>query len=243
MTKTHTMKAFDEELDDLRTLVATMATMVEEAFSGAVRALLQPDIELARQVIERDPEIDALKRKLVDHAALVITRRQPMAGDLHEVLADFKIAEDLERIGDLAKNIAKRAAVIATDPQPQDVAADVERLAGLALAQVRLGLDAYMTRNAGQALAVRGQDYPIDALHTALFTQVLQRLAAGQVHVAGLVHLLFCIKNIERVGDHATNIAEAAYLAATGALPADERVTHDDSSTALTTRETGYIVR
>lgn len=100
MTKTHTMKAFDEELDDLRTLVATMATMVEEAFSGA---LLQADIDLARQVVERDFEIDALKRKLVDHAALVITRRQPMAGDLHEVLADFKIAEDLERIGDLAK--------------------------------------------------------------------------------------------------------------------------------------------
>lgn len=105
-------------------------------------------------------------------------------------------------------------------------------MAGIALAQVRLGLDAYVTRNAGQALDVRRQDYPIDALHTALFTQVLQRLAARQVHVAGLVHLFFCIRNIERVGDHATNIAKAAYLAATGTLPADERVTHDDSSTA-----------
>lgn len=234
MTKTHIMKAFDEELGELTTMIVAMGNLAAMLFAEAVQALLQSNIEMALNVIDQDRQIDAFKRKVTDRAALVITRRQPVAGDLDEILADFKIIEDLERIGDLAKNIAKRATVIGTEPFPQDLGEDVERISGLALAQVRQGLDAYASRNAEQALIIRQQDDAIDELHTALFKKILVRMTADQTQVAGFVHLLFCVKNIERVGDHATNIAEAAYLAATGALPADERVTHDNSSTTPT---------
>lgn len=231
MTKNHIVKAFDEELGELTTLIVAMGSLAAMLFDEAVQALLQSNIEVALNVIDQDQQIDALKRKVTDRAALVITRRQPVAGDLDEILAGFKIIEDLERIGDLAKNIAKRATVIAGEPFPLDIAEDVERLSGLASAQVRQGLDAYVSRNAEQALIIRQQDDAIDKLHTALFKKILLRMTEEHAHVAGFVHLLFCAKNIERVGDHATNIAEAAYLVATGVMPADERVAHDGSST------------
>lgn len=231
MTKTHILKAFDEELKDLTTKTLAMGNLAALLFAEAVQALLQSNTEMALRVIDQDRQIDALKREVTDRSALVITRRQPVAGDLDEILADFKVIEDLERIGDLAKNIAKRATVIANGAFPQDIVEDVERLSGLALTQVRQGLDAYASRNAEQALTIRQQDDVIDELHTALFRKILAHMTANQGHVVDFVHLLFCAKNIERVGDHATNIAEAAYLAATGALPPDERETHDGSST------------
>jgi phosphate transport system protein len=234
MTKTHIMKAFDEELGELTTMIAAMGNLAAMLFAESVQALLQSNIEMALNVIDQDQQVDALKRKVTDRAVLVITRRQPVAGDLDEILAGFKIIEDLERIGDLAKNIAKRATVLVAEPFPQDIVEDVERLSGLASAQVRQGLDAYVSRNAEQALIIRQQDDAIDRLHTALFKKILVRMTEDHAHVVGFVHLLFCAKNIERVGDHATNIAEAAYLAATGVLPADERVAHDGSSTTST---------
>ena len=233
MTKTHIMKAFDEELGELTTMIAAMGNLAAMLFAESVQALLQSNIGMALNVIDQDQQVDALKRKVTDRAVLVITRRQPVAGDLDEILAGFKIIEDLERIGDLAKNIAKRATVLVAEPFPQDIVEDVERLSGLASAQVSQGLDAYVSRNAEQALIIRQQDDAIDKLHTALFKKILVRMTEDHAHVVGFVHLLFCAKNIERVGDHATNIAEAAYLAATGVLPADERAAHEGSSTTL----------
>lgn len=234
MTKSHIFKAFDEELNDLTTKILAMGNLAALLFAEAVQAFLQSNTSMALRVIDQDQQIDALKREVTDRAALVITRRQPVAGDLDEILADFKVIEDLERIGDLAKNIAKRATVIASGSFPQDIVEDVGRLSSLALTQVRQGLDAYVSRNAELALIIRQQDKVIDELYTALFRKILTYMSTNQTYIVGFVHLLFCAKNIERVGDHATNIAEAAYLAATGMLPPDERETHDGSSTTPT---------
>jgi len=154
-----------------------------------------------------------------------------MASDLEEVLADFRIVEDLERVGDLAKNIAKRATAIVNEQFPIDLVLELKRLAGLASKQLEHALNTYLDRDAEKAIAVRDGDEQVDVLHSEVFGKIVARMAEDSGHVLGLVHLLFCAKNIERIGDHATHIAEAAYLTATGERPASERPRRDLSST------------
>jgi phosphate transport system protein len=200
-------------------------------FSAAVRALLHGDWSLAQQVIDHDRRLDALRTELSTAAATVIARRQPLATDLTEVLATFRIAEDLERIGDLAKNIAKRATAVASSHFPEDMVERLDRLATLASDHLKSALDTFIARDANQALIVRQQDEKIDALYTEIFQDLVSRLSIDPTQTIGFVHLLFCAKNIERIGDHATHIAEAAYLIATGHRPEPERQRLDRSST------------
>jgi phosphate transport system protein len=147
------------------------------------------------------------------------------------VLATFRIAEDLERIGDLAKNIAKRATAVASSHFPEDIVERLDRLASLASEHLKSALDTFIARDANQALIVRQQDEKIDALYTQVFQELVGRLSIDPTQTIGFVHLLFCAKNIERIGDHATHIAEAAYLIATGHRPESERQRLDLSST------------
>jgi phosphate transport system protein len=196
-----------------------------------VRALLHGDWSLAQQVIDHDRRLDALRTELSTAAATVIARRQPLATDLAEVLATFRIAEDLERIGDLAKNIAKRATAVASSHFPEDMVERLDRLATLASDHLKGALDTFVARDAEQALIVRQQDEKIDALYTEIFKDLVGQLSIDPTQTIGFVHLLFCAKNIERIGDHATHIAEAAYLIATGHRPEAERQRLDTSST------------
>src|ERR1019366_6428185 len=231
MSNPHTVKAFDQDLKALTRNVTAMGEFAGTQFSAAVRALLHGDWSLAQQVIDHDRRLDALRTELSTAAATVIARRQPLATDLAEVLATFRIAEDLERIGDLAKNIAKRATAVASSHFPEDMVERLDRLATLASDHLKGALDTFVARDAEQALIVRQQDEKIDALYTEIFKDLVGQLSIDPTQTIGFVHLLFCAKNIERIGDHGTHIAEAAYLIATGHRPEAERQRLDTSST------------
>ena len=231
MSSPHTVKAFDQELKALTRNVTAMGEFAGAQFSTAVRSLLHCDWTLAQQVIDHDRRLDALRTELSTAAATVIARRQPLATDLTEVLATFRIAEDLERIGDLAKNIAKRATAVASSHFPEDIVERLDRLASLASEHLKSALDTFIARDANQALIVRQQDEKIDALYTQVCQELVGRLSIDPTQTIGFVHLLFFAKNIERIGDHATHIAEAAYLIATGHRPESERQRLDLSST------------
>jgi phosphate transport system protein len=231
MSNPHIVKAFDQELRALTRNTQAMGEFAGAQFTDAVKALLRGDWSLAQRVIDQDRRLDAFRTELSSAAATVIARRQPMANDLDEVLATFRIAEDLERIGDLAKNIAKRATAVASGHFPDDVVEGLDRLAGLASEHLKNALDTFSARDPEQALIVRQQDEKIDELYTQIFRDLVDRLSVDPTQAIGLVHLLFCAKNIERIGDHATHIAEAAYLIATGHRPEPERQRLDQSST------------
>lgn len=231
MPHSHIVKAFDQELETLTSSIGAMGDFAGAQFSDAVKALLDGDVALANRVIDQDRQLDALRRDLSASAAMVIARRQPLAGDLDEVLADFRIVEDLERIGDLAKNIAKRATAIVGIIFEEDLIQGIERLANLAAEQLQRALAAFVVRDAQEAMIVRQQDEAVDELHTAVFRDLVSRMSSDSSQVVGFVHLLFCAKNIERIGDHATHIAEAAYLTATGHRPESDRRRLDASST------------
>lgn len=240
-SSSHIVKAFDQELDTLTNSIGAMGDFAGSQLTDAVKALLHGDMALAQRVIDQDRQLDALRRDLSASAASVIARRQPLAGDLDEVLADFKIVEDLERIGDLAKNIAKRAIATAGISFSDDLVQSLEKLASLASEQLKRALATFIARDAEEALLVRQNDEAIDELHSVIFRDLVSRMSPEQSHVIGFVHLLFCAKNIERIGDHATHIAEAAYLKATGRRPESERRKLDESSMITGDTQAGDI--
>ena len=166
MDNPHIAKAFDRDLAALAANIQSMGEFANAQFSDAVHALLHRDISRAERVIGRDRELDGLRRDVSVTAATVIARRQPVAADLNEILADLRVAEDLERIGDLAKNMAKRAVAVSTRTFPEELALRLNTFANAAAEQLRLGLLAYTHRNAPQALAVRSNDEALDRLHT-----------------------------------------------------------------------------
>jgi phosphate transport system protein len=241
MPHTHIVTAFDQELDRLTSSIGAMGDFAGAQFTDAVQALLHGDTALAHRVVDQDRQLDALRRDLSASAALVIARRQPMAGDLDEVLADFRIVEDLERIGDLAKNIGKRAIAVAGTTLPSDLVTRMEEMAGLASNQLRRALATFASSDAEEALAVRQEDESIDELHTTIFRDLVARMGADPSQVIAFVHLLFCAKNIERVGDHAAHVAEAAYVKATGNQPDTERRRLDESSSVTGHTQAGDL--
>jgi len=239
METPHTARAFDKDLAALAASIEAMGAFATAQFDDATHALLDRDRALAERVIEQDRRLDALRHDVSMAAAIVIAKRQPVASDLNEILTDLRAAEHLERVGDLAKNIAKRAMTVANHMYPEDVTARLEEFGNAASEQLRAALSAYAHCDAEQALSVRIRDETLDQLHTQLFRELVSRTAGDQANVIGFVHLLFCAKNIERIGDHATHIAEAAYLRATGHPPASERRRLDESSTISDDGDTG----
>jgi phosphate transport system protein len=226
----HIVTSFDDDLKDLTRRIAEVGGLAERSVDQAVRALISVDLGVARKVIEADDHIDALQREIEEKAILVIARRQPMAQDLREVMAAIHIANDLERVGDLAKNTAKRVIAIDGQFQPKQFVHGVEHLADLALEQLKDVLDAYAAHDLEQALAVWKRDNEIDVLYTSLFRELLTYMMEDPRNISFCTHLLFCAKNIERIGDHATNIAEIVHYVITGVQLADERPKKDTSS-------------
>jgi phosphate transport system protein len=226
----HTAKAFDSDLQEIMRRVAEMGGLVEKQISDAAQALLERDAELAEHVIATDPTIDAMQREIEEKAILTIARRQPMAVDLREIVGAMRVCNDLERVGDHAKHIGKRVVALGGDLYPQTLIRGVEHMAELVLAQIKQVLDAYASRNLQGALAVWKGDEEIDALCTSLFRELLTYMMEDPRNITFCMHLMFCAKDIERMGDHATNIAETVYFMIEGRPITDQRPKGDTTS-------------
>jgi phosphate transport system protein len=226
----HTSTAFDEDLRELSSRLAEMGGLAERLVADSMRALVKRDTELAQRVIAADVQIDLLLREIEEKAVLTIARRQPMAVDLREIVAALRISNDLERVGDLAKNTAKRVLALDGEYQAPRLLRGVEHMSEMVLAQLKEVLDAYGARDDKRAVAVWKRDGEVDAMYTSLFRELLTYMMEDPRHITLCTHLLFCAKNIERIGDHATNIAETIYYLAVGEPLADERPKSDTTS-------------
>ncbi len=233
MMSEHTAKAFDVDLQDLSRMVAEMGGLAEKQIADSVDALAKRDSDRADRVIAADVAIDGLQREIEERSVLTIARRQPMAVDLREIVSALRIANDLERIGDLAKNIAKRVMPITADFHPQKLIRGVEHMAALVLAQLKQVLDAYAGHDLEKALVVWNGDEEVDAICTSLFRELLTYMMEDPRHITFCIHLMFSAKNIERMGDHATNIAETVYFMVQGRPITDERPKGDTTLAAL----------
>jgi phosphate transport system protein len=232
MMEQHTTRAFDIDLQDLARLVAEMGGLAEKQIGESVDALNTHDLALAQRVIALDDKIDMLQREIEEKAILTIARRQPMAVDLRDIVGALRVANDLERIGDLAKNIAKRVGALDDDIELTKVLRGVEHMADLVLSQIKDVLDAYTRRDVEKALAVWRGDEEVDAVNNSLFRELLTYMMEDPRNISLCIHLLFCAKNIERMGDHATNIAETVYYIVEGRSLAEERPKGDTTSSA-----------
>ena len=219
----HTVKAYDAELEVIDRKIAEMGGIAEKMLADSMEALTRLDVELARRVIESDPRLDALQREIEEQAVLTIARRQPMAVDLRELVGAIHIAGDLERTGDLAKNIAKRTIKISADARVPRAIVGIKHMGELASMQMKDVLDAYSQRDVERARAVWGRDAEIDALEDSVFRDLLTFMMEDPRNITFCTHLLFCSKNLERVGDHATNIAETIQYMRTGETMPTER--------------------
>ena len=229
----HTAKAFDADLQELTRKVSEMGGLAEREVADAIQALTHLDAELGNRVVSADPAIDALQQEIEEKAILTIARRQPMAVDLREVVGALRISNDIERIGDLAKNIGKRVGAIEGDFHPQKLIRGVEHMASLVLAQLKQVLDAYVARDVDSAMTVWKGDEEIDALCTSLFRELLTYMMEDPRNITFCIHLMFCAKNIERMGDHTTNIAETVHYIVTGSQLPAERPKEDESHTVV----------
>lgn len=211
----HTVKAFTEELDALTQEVARMGGLAEIAVNDSLGAVVRRDTDLAHAVIERDAKIDAAQRGVEKRAIKLFALRQPMASDLRVVLTAWRIASELERVGDLSKNIAKRALIL-NQAEPVALTRSVERMGKIAAAHMKQVLDAYANKDVDAAIAVWRQDDNIDAHYNSLFRELLTYMIEDPRMISSCAHLLFIAKNIERIGDHGTNIAEHIHFLVTG---------------------------
>jgi phosphate transport system protein len=228
----HTVSSYDSELRDLGRMVTEMGGRAERLVADSVTALMKRDSELAERVIVGDKAIDLLQHEIEEAAISMIARRQPMANDLREIISAFRIANDLERVGDLAKNTAKRVLALDADYQARKPLRGLEHMSGMALQQLKAVLDAYSAKDDVKAMAVWKRDGEIDALYTSLFRELLTYMMEDPRRITACTHLLFAAKNIERIGDHATNIAETIHYLVVGELIADERPKSDTTSVA-----------
>ena len=232
MTEHHTVKAFDTDLQDLARMVAEMGGLAEKQVADAVDALARRDTTLAQRVTAADVHIDTLQHEIEEKAVLTIARRQPMAVDLREIVSALRISNDLERIGDLAKNIAKRVIALNAEFPPPKLIRGVEHMTDLLLSQLKAVLNAYARRSVAEAMAVWRGDEEIDAVCTSVFRELLTYMMEDPRNITFCIHLMFCAKNIERMGDHATNIAETVHYVIEGRPIADQRPKGDTTTIA-----------
>ena len=224
----HIVKAFDAELNQIKRKLIEMGGISERMISDAMQALEKRDQALAQRVVATDPKLDALQREIEEEAILLIARRQPLAGDLRATIAAIRIAGDLERVGDLAKNIGKRVVAIQALSLMPKVMSGLVHMSEIAQHQIKMVLDSYTNNDLPEADAVWQRDGEIDALYTSLFRELLTYMMEDPRHIGACTHLLFTAKNIERIGDHATNIAETVHYIITGSNLPVERPKGED---------------
>ena len=219
-TSGHTIKAFDEDLDRLRALISQMGGLAEHAIRESLRCLVQRDLEGAQRIVDNDKKLDSLELETERRAVQFIALRAPMAGDLREVVAALKISSVVERIGDYGKNIAKRVPLLENVRNIESLSL-LPEMARIATEMVHDVLTAFVERDAEAAVRVCERDRAVDDFYDSIFRTLLTFMMENPGNIGQSTHLLFIAKNIERVGDHATNIAEMVYYAATGQHLAD----------------------
>ncbi len=224
----HIVTAYDQELKTLDTRISRMGGLAEHQLRTALNAISQADPELAMQAVAGDPAIDALQREIEDFSVHMIARRQPVADDLRNVVGAMRIAGDLERIGDLAKSIGKRIANFDETAWLSPMTKSIGSMGDLGLLQLKCVLDSYSQRDAALARQVWIRDEEIDRLYNSLFRELLTYMMEDPRTITYGAHLLFCAKNIERIGDHCTNIAEAVTYIVTGQPITEERPKFED---------------
>ena len=218
----HTVKSFEEELNTLSAECARMGGLTESQVADAITAVVKRNQELATAVVGRDDRLDVAEREIERRAIKLIALRQPLADDLRRTVAAMKIANNLERCGDLAKNIAKRTLVIIESDPMTPLTRSIDRMGKLVLGRLSSVLDAYTRADLERALAVWSQDDEVDEHYNALFRELLTYMMGDPRTITAGVHMLFVAKNLERIGDHATNIAEIIHYEITGEdLPAE----------------------
>jgi phosphate transport system protein len=229
----HTTRAFDADLRELAHKIAEMGRVDDAQIADAMDAWVKRDVALAKRVIAADDRVDALQREIEEKAATTIARRQPMAVDLREILGALRISNDLERVGDLAENVAKRMMLVTQEFRLNEVIVQLRHMVDVVRDQLARVLQSYERRDVALALDVWRKDQEIDALNTGLFRELLTFMMEDPRNIAFCTHMLFCAKNIERMGDHATNIAETVYYIVQGSQLKEERPKAD-----ITSRET-----
>jgi phosphate transport system protein len=226
----HIVRSYDQELSELRQRIVEMGGFAEKILADATEALVKRNTRLAQEAITADKRLDVLQREVEDRAIMLIAKRQPMAIDLRQIVSAFRLAGDIERIGDLAKNIGKRVLAINGQYPPQKVLLGAQHLSALVLSQLKDVFDSYAHGNDELARKVWSRDDEVDALYTSLFRELLTYMMEDPRNITFCTHLLFVAKNIERIGDHATNIAETVQYLVTGEQPTDARPKSDMSS-------------
>lgn len=224
----HIVKSYDEELKQLNTHISRMGGLVETQLDAAIQAVLRRDAESAEKVVKGDAQIDELEQEVGAMVVRLLALRQPMAVDLRYIVSALKIAADLERFGDHAKSIAKRA--IAISQVPRIPAPGLDRMARMVQAMIKDVLDAYLDNDTNKAIKVWRSDAEVDELYNSLFRELLTYMMEDPRNITGCTHLLFIAKNVERMGDHATNIAETVHYQVKGAQLPDDRPRGNDPS-------------
>ena len=217
---THTVKAFDNDIGELRGLISQMGGLAEDAIDKAMQALQRNDLALAEQVRVADKQIDVIEAEVERLAVRIIALRAPMADDLREVVAALKIAGVVERIGDYAKNIAKRVPMIESEHRIEPISI-LPAMGRMASEMVHDVLDAFAARDAEEAMRVVESDAALDDFYDSIFRTLVTYMVENPKTISQVAHLLFVAKNLERIGDHATNVAEMVYFAATGTQMTD----------------------
>ncbi|MBK5946929.1 phosphate transport system regulatory protein PhoU [Rhodobacter veldkampii DSM 11550] len=230
MTSEHILSAFDRDLNAVQAHVVRLGGLVETAIHDAAHALETRDAALCDQVRARDSAIDALEEQINEEAARLIALRAPAASDMRTVMTVVKIAASLERMGDYAKNIAKRARILADVPPIDDAGGTIRRMSDFVEQMLRDVLDAYIRRDADLALEVRHRDAEVDEIYNTLFRTLLTHMVEDPHKITACMHLHFVAKNIERMGDHVTTIAEQVVYQVRGVMPDDERPKGDDTA-------------
>ena len=225
----HIVKSYDEDLSQLKTMLAQMGGLVEQQLDDAIDALTRRDTALADRVIQNDERVDVLEHQIEEKAILTIAKRQPVARDLREIMVAIRMASDLERMGDLAKNTAKRTHAM-SDQLPRKLMSGVTRMGRLAQVELKNILDAYSRSDAEMAMEVWRSDEELDALYNSIFRELLTYMMEDPRNISICTHLLFGAKNMERIGDHATNIAENIHYLVHGKPLAEGRPKKDVTS-------------
>ena len=241
MDKEHIVKSFDKDLELIESLLLEMGGLVEAQMSDAILALTRRDIELADKVRAADKKIDALEFEINEKAVNTLALRQPVADDLRSVVAILKVSASLERIGDYAKNMAKRTHVLAKGAPVITSVNTIKRMSQMVQEMVTEVLDAFVARDIQTANAIRIRDQEVDLIHNTLFRELLTYMMEDPRNITSCMHLLFIAKNIERAGDYATGIAEQVHYLVTGEMPDDERPKGDTTSTTFVDPE--HILR
>ena len=228
----HVVKSYDQELKRLRSLITQMGGIVETQVALAADAIMHRDAAAATRAVEEDPKVDALEREVEGFVIRLLALRQPVAGDLRQIVAALKITVDLERIGDYASNVAKRSIVLSQFSLPYSLAG-LAHMAHLVQGQLKSIIDALGENDADKAVEVWRSDQVVDDIYNAIFREVITYMMEDPRNITPCAHLLFIAKNLERIGDHATNIAENLYYAVTGESLPESRPKGDTSAYAV----------